>query len=215
MPLLALKNARAEAEDGYRTLAALGREEAQQRERTIESLQRERAVFFNKTLFLMVGAGTFGALLAGVANETARWLWATTFLAAPSSVADGLRWPRGGTHERRMAMSIDEPRARAPKRGLPITERLLRRFTDAAREAQMSTQRATNEALKAWMASRPAEEQRGVALKASLRALAASEKQKRLTRRAAVGGHVKVRNSRQASTAVTAVSVSWSVAVSG
>ena len=42
-------------------------------------------------------------------------------------------------------MSIDEPRARAPKRGLPIAERLLRRFTDAAREAQMSTQRATNE----------------------------------------------------------------------
>ena len=35
MPLLALKNARAAAEDGYRTLAALGREEAQQRERTI------------------------------------------------------------------------------------------------------------------------------------------------------------------------------------
>ena len=183
MPLLALKNARAEAEDGYRTLAALGREEAQQRERTIESLQRERAVFFDKTLFLMVRAGAFGALLAGVTNETARWLWAT-FLAAPSSVVDGLRWPRGGTHERRMAMSIDEPRARAPKRGLPIAERLLRRFTDAALEAQMSTQRATNEALKAWMASRPAEEQRGVALKASLRALAASEKQKRLTRRA-------------------------------
>ena len=35
MPLLALKNARAAAENGYRTLAALGREEAQQRERTI------------------------------------------------------------------------------------------------------------------------------------------------------------------------------------
>ena len=63
-------------------------------------------MFFNKTLFLMVGAGAFGALLAGVTNKTARWLWAT-FLAAPSSVADGLRWPRGGTHERRMAMSID------------------------------------------------------------------------------------------------------------
>ena len=30
-----------------------------------------------------------------------------------------------------------------------------------------------------------------------------------------VGGHVKARNSGQASTAVTAVSVSWSVAVSG
>ena len=83
-------------------------------------------------------------------------------------------------------MSTDEPqtRARDPKRGLPVAERLLRRFTDAAQAAQMSTQRATNEALKAWMASRPAEEQRGVALKASLRALAASEKQKRLTRRA-------------------------------
>ena len=50
----------------------------------------------------------------------------------------------------------------------------------------MSTQRATNEALKAWMASRPAEEQRGVAIKASLRALAASVKQKRLARRAAL-----------------------------
>ena len=50
----------------------------------------------------------------------------------------------------------------------------------------MSTQRATNEALKAWMASRPAEEQRGVAMKASLRALAASVKQKRLARRAAL-----------------------------
>ena len=82
-------------------------------------------------------------------------------------------------------MSTDEPqtRARDPKRGLPVAERLLRRFTDAAQAAQVSTQRATNEALKAWMASRPAEEQRGVALKASLRALAASEKQKRLTRR--------------------------------
>ena len=50
----------------------------------------------------------------------------------------------------------------------------------------MSTQRATNEALKAWMASRPAEEQRGVAMKASLRALAASVKQKRLVHRAAL-----------------------------
>ena len=83
-------------------------------------------------------------------------------------------------------MSHDEPqpRARAHRPGLPVAERLLRRFTDAALAAQMSTQRATNEALKAWMVSRPAEEQRGVALKASLRALAASEKQKRLTRRA-------------------------------
>ena len=85
-------------------------------------------------------------------------------------------------------MSHDEPqpRARAHRPGLPVAERLLRRFTDAALAAQMSTQRATNEALKAWMASRPAEEQRGVAMKASLRALAASVKQKRLARRAAL-----------------------------
>ena len=83
-------------------------------------------------------------------------------------------------------MSTDEPhtRVRAPRLGLPVAERLLRRFTDAAQAAQMSTQRATNEALKAWMASRPAEEQRGMAIKASLRTLAASEKQKRLTRSA-------------------------------
>ena len=70
------------------------------------------------------------------------------------------------------------------RQSLPVAERLLLRFKDAAREAQMSTQRATNEALKAWIASRPAEEQRGVAMKASLRALAASEKQKQLARRA-------------------------------
>ena len=85
---------------------------------------------------------------------------------------------------------FDEPRGtattRAHRPGLPVAERLLRRFTDAALAAQMSTQRATNEALKAWMASRPAEEQRGVAMKASLRALAASVKQNRLARRAAL-----------------------------
>ena len=85
-----------------------------------------------------------------------------------------------------MSHDEPEPRARAHRPGLPVAERLLWRFTDAALAAQMSTQRATNEALKAWMASRPAEEQRGVAMKASLRALAASEKQKRLARRAAL-----------------------------
>ena len=67
-------------------------------------------------------------------------------------------------------MSTDEQptRARAKRLGLPVAERLLKRFSDAALAAYMSTQRATNEALKAWMASRPAEEQRGVAMKASL-----------------------------------------------
>ena len=44
--------------------------------------------------------------------------------------------------------------------------------TDAALEAQMSRQRATNEVLKAWMASRPESEQHGLAVKARLRALA-------------------------------------------
>lgn len=46
-------------------------------------------------------------------------------------------------------MSKDEPetRDRARGRGLPVAERLFRRFTDAALEAQMSRQRATNEAL--------------------------------------------------------------------
>ena len=80
-------------------------------------------------------------------------------------------------------------RARSPRRGLAVAERLLKRFTDAAAEAQRSTQRATNEALKAWMASRPAEEQRVVKIKAALRALGASrkkqKKQKRQARRAA------------------------------
>ena len=32
----------------------------------------------------MVGAGAFGALLAGLMNKISRWLW-TTFLAAVSS----------------------------------------------------------------------------------------------------------------------------------
>ena len=90
--LLALKNARDEAEHGYRTLATKSREEAQQRERTIESLQRERAVFFNKTLFLMVGTGAFGALLAGVTNETARWLWATVLAVLSSGWATLAAW---------------------------------------------------------------------------------------------------------------------------
>ena len=52
-------------------------------------------------------------------------------------------------------MSTDEQptRARAKRLSLPVAERLLKRFSDAALAAQMSTQRATNEALKAWMAS--------------------------------------------------------------
>ena len=65
---------------------------------------------------------------------------------------------------------------------LPVAARLLKRFTDAALAAQMSPQRATNEALKTWMASRPESEQQGVALKARLRALATREKQKREAR---------------------------------
>ena len=89
-------------------------------------------------------------------------------------------------------MSKDEQqsRGRGPRLSLPVAARLLRRFTDAALAAQMTRQRATNEALKAWMASRPAEEQRGVAIKERLRALAAREKKKkqeRQARRAAEG----------------------------
>ena len=68
---------------------------------------------------------------------------------------------------------------------LSVAERLLKRFTDAALAAQMSPQRATNEALKAWMASRPESEQQYVALKVRLRALATREKQKRQIRAAA------------------------------
>ena len=88
-------------------------------------------------------------------------------------------------------MSTDEQptRARAKRLGLPVAARLRKRFSDAALAAQMSTQRATNEALKAWMASRPAEEQRGVALKASLRAFAASEKHKKQQRHARRAAH--------------------------
>ena len=88
-------------------------------------------------------------------------------------------------------MSPDEQptRARAKRLGLPVAARLLKRFSDAALAASMSPQRATNEALTAWMASRPAEEQRGVALKASLRALAASEKHKQQQRQARRAEH--------------------------
>ncbi len=49
--------------------------------------------------------------------------------------------------------------------GLPVAGRLFKRFTDAALEAQISTQRATTEALKVWMATRPESEQ--CALKAT------------------------------------------------
>ena len=82
--LLALRNERFNVEHSYQRLAALSREETQLRERNIEVLKRERAVFFNKTLFMVFGAGAFGALLAGVMGEIARWLWAT-FLAVVSS----------------------------------------------------------------------------------------------------------------------------------
>ena len=82
--LHALRNERFNVEDSYRTLAAKGREEAQLRERNIEGLKREHALFLNKTLFVMVGAGAFGAFLAGLMNEITRWLWAT-FLAVVSS----------------------------------------------------------------------------------------------------------------------------------
>ena len=44
--LLALRNERFNVEDSYRTLAALGREEAQLRERNIEGLKREHALIF-------------------------------------------------------------------------------------------------------------------------------------------------------------------------
>ena len=81
---LALTKERFNVEHSYQRLAALGREEAQLRERNIEGLKRERAVFFNKTLFIVFGAGAFGALLAGVTGEIARWMWAT-FLAVVSS----------------------------------------------------------------------------------------------------------------------------------
>ena len=70
--------------EGLKRERAVGREEAQLRERNIEGLKRERAVFFNKTLFIVFGAGAFGALLAGVTGEIARWMWAT-FLAVVSS----------------------------------------------------------------------------------------------------------------------------------
>ena len=69
---LALTMERFNVEDSYRTLAAKGREEAQLRERNIEGLKREHALFFNKTLFVMVGAGAFGAFLAGLTGEAAR-----------------------------------------------------------------------------------------------------------------------------------------------
>ena len=102
-------------------------------------------------------------------------------------------------------MSPDEQptRARAKRLGLPVAERLLKRFSDAALAAYMSPQRATNEALKAWMASRPAEEQRGVAMKASLRALAAREKHKKQKRQArrAEHGNVPEKTSRPVTSA--------------
>ncbi len=82
--LLALRNERFNVEHSYQRLAALGREEAQLRERNIEGLKREHALLLNKTLFVMVGAGAFGAFLAGLLNEITRWLWAT-FLAVVSS----------------------------------------------------------------------------------------------------------------------------------
>ena len=83
--LHALRNERFNVEDSYRTLAAKGREEAQLRERNIEGLKREHALFLNKTLFVMVGAGWAGALLSGLMTEIARWLWAA-FLAGAGSV---------------------------------------------------------------------------------------------------------------------------------
>ena len=68
---LALAKERFNVEQSYQRLAALGREEAQLRERNIEVLKRERAVFLNKMLFLMVGAGWAGALLSGLMTEIA------------------------------------------------------------------------------------------------------------------------------------------------
>ena len=46
-------------------------------------------MFLNKMLFLMVGAGVFGAFLAGLMTEIARWLWAA-FLAVAGSVGAAL-----------------------------------------------------------------------------------------------------------------------------
>ena len=90
--------------------------------------------------------------------------------------------PRGGCAESSMSKV---------RKSLPVAERLLLRFKDAAREAQMSTQRATNEALKGWIASRPAEEQRGAAIRASLRALAARVRNRNSSHahKQARGGH--------------------------
>ena len=69
----------------------------------------------------------------------------------------------------------------------------------------MSRQRATNEALKAWMASRPESEQQGVALKARLRALATREKQKwEARRRGEVTVDIAVHGRRASGGSVTA-----------
>ena len=67
---------------------------------------------------------------------------------------------------------------------LPVAARLLKRFTDAALEAQMGRQRATNEALKAWMPSRPESEQQGVAAEGTTaRVSHARERETESTRR--------------------------------
>ena len=81
---LAIRKERFDVEDSYRKLAALGREEAQLRERHIEGLKQERAVFFTKTLWLILGAGFIGAMCYWWALAVTRWLGAT-FLAVVSS----------------------------------------------------------------------------------------------------------------------------------
>ena len=77
---------------GFRTLAAKSREEAQLRERNIEVLKHERGLYIEKTLFWMVGAGAFGAFLAGVTGEIARWLWATFLTVVNSGWATLAAW---------------------------------------------------------------------------------------------------------------------------
>ena len=109
-------------ENNYRSLTDKCREEFRVRQQVLEGLKQERTFL----LSLAVIAGAVGVLGAGLTSETARWLW-DTFLAI--SASGGMRWPRGGTLERRCGF---EPRVAARRR--PVS-----RFRPSARALKLPT----------------------------------------------------------------------------
>ena len=98
------------AETQYNTLAYQCEQEIRVRQQVMAVLKLERRFIISLTVF----AGAIGALAAGL---TVKPPGGCGLRSSPSSVAAGLRWPRGGTRERRRVFYEHRVLWKDPARG--------------------------------------------------------------------------------------------------